>query len=52
MSGSVLDKLGKAAAKYQTSKGTLQFSADHPLSETLVKKLIQARMAQAFPKKQ
>jgi uncharacterized protein YdhG (YjbR/CyaY superfamily) len=25
MSGSVLDKLGKEAAKYQTSKGTLQF---------------------------
>jgi len=51
MSGSVLDKLGKAVAKYQTSKGTLQFKADHPLPKTLVKKLIQVRMAQAFPKK-
>ena len=51
MSGSVLDKLGKEVAKYQTSKGTLQFGADNPLSKTLVKKLIRVRMAEAFPKK-
>jgi uncharacterized protein YdhG (YjbR/CyaY superfamily) len=51
MSGSVLNKLGKEVAKYQTSKGTLQFGADNPLSKALVKKLIRARMAEAFPKK-
>lgn len=51
MSGSVLDKLGKEVAKYQVSKGTLQFGADNPLSKALVKKLIRVRMAEAFPKK-
>ena len=51
MSGSVLDKLGKEAARFQTSKGTLQFGDDNPLSKALVKKLIRVRMAEAFPKK-
>lgn len=51
MSGSVLDKLGKEIAKYQTSKGTLRFGIHDPLPKTLVKKLILVRMAQAFPTK-
>lgn len=33
-------------AKYDTSKGTVRFSADAPLPATLVKKLVRARMAE------
>jgi len=33
-------------AKYETRKGTIHFAPDKPLSATLVKKLVRARMAE------
>jgi uncharacterized protein YdhG (YjbR/CyaY superfamily) len=48
-SGSVLLELHDEVAEYMTSKGTLQFPVDTPLPKTLVKKLIDVRVSQAFP---
>lgn len=46
MSGSVLRELPKETAGYSTSKGTLRFPIDQPLPASLVKKLIEVRLAQ------
>ena len=43
-SGSVLAELGDAVAGYETSKGSLKFAIDQPLSKGLVVMLIAARM--------
>ena len=43
-SGSVLAELGDAVAGYETSKGSLRFAIDQPLSKRLVETLIGARM--------
>jgi uncharacterized protein YdhG (YjbR/CyaY superfamily) len=48
-SGSVLSALGDEVAAYKTSKGALQFPIDAPLSKVLVKRLIEIRIAQAWP---
>ncbi len=48
-SGSVLPELSRELAGYVTTKGALQFDADRPLPEALVKKLLAVRIAQAFP---
>jgi uncharacterized protein YdhG (YjbR/CyaY superfamily) len=50
MSGSVLGPLSEHVARYKISRGALQFAVDKPLPKTLVKKLIRARLAEAFPK--
>ncbi|MEQ8279059.1 MAG: DUF1801 domain-containing protein [Deltaproteobacteria bacterium] len=42
-SGTVLEAVGDAVAKYETSKGTLKFPVDKPLPKALVQKLIRAR---------
>lgn len=46
MSGSIVAEFQKELAKYDTGKGTIRFSAHRPLSAALVKKLVQARMAE------
>lgn len=48
MSGSVLSDpaLENDLSGFETSKGALRFSADKPLSATLVRKLIKVRRAQ------
>lgn len=47
-SGSVLEALKDDVANYSLSKGTLRFPVDVPLPKTLVKKLLDTRMKQAF----
>ncbi|GEM_PF-597298 len=47
-SGSVLEVLKDDVANYSKSKGTLRFPVDVPLPKTLVKKLLDTRMKQAF----
>jgi uncharacterized protein YdhG (YjbR/CyaY superfamily) len=43
---STIGQLGEEVKKYQTSKGTLQFTVDKPLPVTLVKKIVKERMKQ------
>ncbi len=40
----VLDLFEKELAGYRTSKGTIQFAPDRPLSDALVKKIVRARV--------
>jgi uncharacterized protein YdhG (YjbR/CyaY superfamily) len=46
MSPAVLAAHGAALAKLETSKGTIRFQPDKPLTATLVKKLVKARLAE------
>ena len=46
MSGSVLEAFQSDLKGYETSKGTIRFPVDKPLSAALVKKLVKARIAQ------
>jgi uncharacterized protein YdhG (YjbR/CyaY superfamily) len=47
-SGSVLPQLAKETEGYAQTKGSLHFPADKPLPTKIVKKLLEARMADAF----
>ena len=47
-SGSVIPRLDKDTEGYSKTKGSLHFPVDKPLPKTLVKKLLDARMAEAF----
>ena len=51
MSGSIVAALGEDLAGYDTSKGTIRFTADKPLPAALVKKLVKARLAEIGAKK-
>jgi len=44
-SSTTLKEFQNDLKRFQTSKGTIRFSPDKPLPKTLVKKLVQARMA-------
>jgi uncharacterized protein YdhG (YjbR/CyaY superfamily) len=52
MSGSLIEAFKKELKDFHTSKGTIQFPVDKPLSAALVKKLVKARIAQNESKKQ
>ena len=52
MSGRVIEAFKKELKDFHTSKGTLRFPVDKPLSATLVKKLVKARIAEKERKKQ
>jgi uncharacterized protein YdhG (YjbR/CyaY superfamily) len=47
-SGSVIGALAKETERYTSTKGSLHFPIDQPLPKTLVKKLLDARMDEAF----
>jgi len=47
-SGSVISKLSGETERYTKTKGSLHFPVDEPLPKTLVKKLLDTRMAEAF----
>lgn len=46
MSKAVIKTLEKDLKKFPTSKGTIQFPQDKPLSATLIKKIVKARIAE------
>lgn len=45
-SGGVLKNFSKELSSYKTSKGTIQFTLDHPLPPPLLKKIVAARLAE------
>jgi uncharacterized protein YdhG (YjbR/CyaY superfamily) len=47
-SGSVISQLAKETEGYTKTKGSLHFPVDTPLPKKLVKKLLDARIAEAF----
>ena len=47
-SGSVIARLAKETEGYTKTKGSLHFPVDEPLPKKLVKKLLDARMAEAL----
>ena len=51
MSLAVMETFKNELKGYQTSKGTIRFPSDKPLPATLVKKLVQARIAEKERKK-
>jgi uncharacterized protein YdhG (YjbR/CyaY superfamily) len=44
MSGDIVGKMKNELGGFTTSKGGVQFQPDHPLSDSLIKKLLQARI--------
>ncbi len=52
MSPSVIDAFKNELTGFHTSKGTIRFPVDKPLSAALVKKLVKARIAENEHRKQ
>jgi len=52
MSSSVIEAFKNDLKPFQTSKGTIRFPMDKPLSAALVRKLVKARIAEKEHKKQ
>ena len=44
--GSIVQRFKKELKNYDTSKGTIRFSADKPLPSALVRKIVKVRMAE------
>jgi uncharacterized protein YdhG (YjbR/CyaY superfamily) len=44
MSGTVVEKLKHELRTYDTSKGTIRFRSDKPLSVSLIRKLLRVRL--------
>ncbi len=48
-SGSVISQLAEETAGYTKTKGSLHFAVGEPLPRKLVERLLETRMAEAFP---
>ena len=46
LSGTVIEALGEKLAAFETSKGTVRFTPDSPLTEALVKAVLKRRAAE------
>jgi uncharacterized protein YdhG (YjbR/CyaY superfamily) len=46
MSATLFDALGDELAGYRTSKGTIRFTPEKPLPEALVRRIVEARLAE------
>ncbi|RPH71816.1 MAG: hypothetical protein EHM78_05720 [Myxococcaceae bacterium] len=46
LSGSIVAELADALSGFDTSKGTIRFQPDRPLPDTLVRKVVKARIAE------
>ena len=46
MSGAIIAALREELAKFDTSKGTIRFQPDRPLPVSMIRKIVQARMAE------
>ena len=46
MQASMIDEMADELKNYRTAKGTLQFPLDKPLPSSLVKKMVEARVAE------
>lgn len=46
MSGTVVESLGDELAGFDTGKGTIRFSVEHPLPASLVRRIVEVRMAE------
>ena len=42
----VIERFSKELKNYSTNKGTIRFPADKPLPDTLIKKIVKARVAE------
>ena len=45
-SGKVIEQMSSKLEKYKTSKGTLQFTAEDPIPEEVIKEMLQIRQAE------
>jgi uncharacterized protein YdhG (YjbR/CyaY superfamily) len=50
-SGRVIGRLAQDTSQYTKTKAALHFAVDEPLPQALVKKLLDARMAEAFERR-
>jgi uncharacterized protein YdhG (YjbR/CyaY superfamily) len=51
MSAALIEEMKSELGKYETAKGTIHFALDKPLSATLIRKIVKARIAQNKKKK-
>ncbi|MBI5707354.1 MAG: DUF1801 domain-containing protein [Armatimonadetes bacterium] len=48
--GAIVDRYAEELQGYKTSKGTIQFTPDHPLPDALIEKIIRDRIEAELPK--
>jgi uncharacterized protein YdhG (YjbR/CyaY superfamily) len=51
MSGRVITRLSEELKDFETSKGAIRFSTDKPLPDSLIRKLVEARLTELEKKK-
>ncbi|MBI4822218.1 MAG: DUF1801 domain-containing protein [Deltaproteobacteria bacterium] len=51
MDGSTVEAFASELGDYETSKGTIQFTLERPLPDTLIRRIVEARLAVNLAKK-